>query len=350
MYNGNNARTVTHTPLAGKDSGSLSPLTKAISQPGLELAYEYDEVGNIVKETRNNTQIRYGYDELGQLLRVDDPTDKTAGSTGTTWLYTYDLGGNILKKTYHLHSTAAVINPNTNPGVETVYSYHNTGWKDQLTEYDGKEITYDEIGNPLEYNGWTYEWQAGRKLVSMRREGILLEPSEVVIVQGDLIPGTLVELDDGRVGMVTEDEKIYIEPEDDGRPVEVTYKYNAAGLRIQKAVDGIKTDYFLHGKQLMHLKRERESMHFYYDAQGRPQTVKYNGTYYDYVHNLQGDIVGIVDESGLNVVVYSYDAWGKLLSMSGDLSGSLGTLNPFRYRGYVYDEETGLYYYSGQET
>ena len=44
------------------------------------------------------------------------------------------------------------------------------------------------------------------------------------------------------------------------------------------------------------------------------------------------------------MVEYKYDAWGTPLSVEGSLRGSLGEINPFRYRGYVYDEETGLYY------
>ena len=65
---------------------------------------------------------------------------------------------------------------------------------------------------------------------------------------------------------------------------------------------------------------------------------------YTYLHNLQGDIVGIVDNAGVLVVEYKYDAWGRKLSVTGSLSGTLGRRNPFRYRGYVWDEETGLYY------
>ena len=81
-----------------------------------------------------------------------------------------------------------------------------------------------------------------------------------------------------------------------------------------------------------------------YDEQSRPAMVEYNGVWYGYVKNLQGDIVGIVDSNGTEVVKYSYDAWGKVMSTSGSKGGTLGKANPFRYRGYVYDEETGLYY------
>ena len=58
------------------------------------------------------------------------------------------------------------------------------------------------------------------------------------------------------------------------------------------------------------------------------------------MYDLQGDVVGLIDAAGTKVVEYDYDAWGTILATSG----TLGYLNPFRYRGYVYDEETELYY------
>ena len=47
---------------------------------------------------------------------------------------------------------------------------------------------------------------------------------------------------------------------------------------------------------------------------------------------------------GTDKLLFTYDTWGKAISTTGTLAGSLGNLNPFRYRGYVYDTETGLYY------
>jgi RHS repeat-associated protein len=63
---------------------------------------------------------------------------------------------------------------------------------------------------------------------------------------------------------------------------------------------------------------------------------------YYYVKNIQGDIVKIIDENGTEVAGYVYDAWGNTLTTTGDTT--LGSLNPLRYRGYVYDTDTGLYY------
>ena len=87
-----------------------------------------------------------------------------------------------------------------------------------------------------------------------------------------------------------------------------------------------------------------EELHFFYEEQSVPTFVEYNGVKYHYIHNSHGDIVGIIDAAGNLVVEYKYDAWGKPLSVAGTLKTSLGRLSPFRYRGYVYDEESGLYY------
>ena len=44
------------------------------------------------------------------------------------------------------------------------------------------------------------------------------------------------------------------------------------------------------------------------------------------------------------MVEYTYDIWGKLLSITGSLASTIGQINPLRYRGYYYDTETQLYY------
>ena len=86
------------------------------------------------------------------------------------------------------------------------------------------------------------------------------------------------------------------------------------------------------------------SLHFFYGADGGPAVVVYNGASYGYIKEPAERCISIVNSSGTEVVHYVYDAWGRLLSKTGTLATTLGTLNPFRYRGYVFDEETGLYY------
>ena len=126
--------------------------------------------------------------------------------------------------------------------------------------------------------------------------------------------------------------------------VTAEFVYNADGLRVQKTVNGVATKYTLHGKNAVHMTSGADELHFFYDAQNRPAVVVYNGAAYAYVKSLQGDIVAILDENGNTVVSYGYDAWGAPLWCTGELAETLGKVQPFRYRGYVFDEETGLYY------
>ena len=56
---------------------------------------------------------------------------------------------------------------------------------------------------------------------------------------------------------------------------------------------------------------------------------------------MQGDILAVLNgQTGAVEASYTYDAWGRVISSTG----TLANLNPFRYRGYYYDGETGLYY------
>ena len=170
-----------------------------------------------------------------------------------------------------------------------------------LTSYNGKTIAYDTIGNPLSDGTWTYTWQAGRQLKKMTKSGMTVE-----------------------------------------------FQYDHNGLRTQKKVtEGnvtTTTRYYLHGKLLTHITIGSDNLHFFYDNQQRPTKVNFNGTIYTYLQNQQGDIVGIVDGNGNLVVEYKYDAWGKPLSTTNVGATTLSKANPFRYRGYIYDEETNLYY------
>ena len=88
----------------------------------------------------------------------------------------------------------------------------------------------------------------------------------------------------------------------------------------------------------------KTTVQFVYDAEGKPFLLRLNGkTDYFYLYNGLGDVVGLIDSSNKVVVRYQYNSWGKVTS-SEDTSGvSLATLNPFCYRKYVYDPETGLY-------
>ena len=280
-----------HFAAGGYGTGSVTNLVSSITQPGCNCGYGYDDNGNIASATLNGKWTGYTYDALGQLIQVNDHSDTRSGENGTTWKYTYDLGGNILKKERFAY------NDTTTPLETVTYTYGDANWRDKLTAVNGSTICYDAIGNPLNDGTWTYTWQNGRQLQKMQKAGVTVE-----------------------------------------------FVYNADGLRVQKTVNGVATKYTLHGKNVVHMTSGTDELHFFYDAQNRPTVVVYNGTAYAYVKSLQGDVVAILDENGNAVVSYGYDAWGAPLWCTGELAETLGKVQPFRYRGYVFDEETGLYY------
>ena len=123
-----------------------------------------------------------------------------------------------------------------------------------------------------------------------------------------------------------------------------SYKYNADGLRTSRSNGATTYNYIYNGSSLSQMTVGGNTLYFAYDASGTPMSVTHNGTNYYYVTNLQGDVTVILTIGGTAVVQYTYDAWGKLLSTTGPMAKSLGEINPLRYRGYVYDIETGLYY------
>ena len=280
-----------HFAAGGYGTGSVTNLVSSITQPGCNCGYGYDDNGNIASATLNGKWTGYTYDALGQLIQVNDRSDTRSGENGTTWKYTYDLGGNILKKERFAYADT------TSPLETVTYTYGDANWRDKLTVFNGNDIAYDAIGNPLHDGTWTYTWQNGRQLQKMQKSGVTAE-----------------------------------------------FVYNADGLRVQKTVNGVATKYTLHGKNIVHMTSGTDELHFFYDAQNRPAVVVYNGVPYAYVKSLQGDIVAILDENGNMVVSYGYDAWGAPLWCTGELAETLGKVQPFRYRGYVFDEETGLYY------
>lgn len=109
-------------------------------------------------------------------------------------------------------------------------------------------------------------------------------------------------------------------------------------------MDGTATKYLIDGSTVIAQQTGSDILWFLYESDGNRVGFTYNGTAYYYTKNAQGDVTGIVDGAGNTVVEYRYDAWGKLLSTTGSLASTIGKANPFLYRGYYYDSETGLYY------
>lgn len=255
--------------------------------------YAYDSNGNITDIYKNGVlQEHYTYDALNQLKTVTNGTN--------VYEYTYDNGGNIL-------------NVKLNGTVTDTYVYGDENWKDKLTAYNGQAITYDNIGNPLQYrDGMSFNWVNGRSLYSVEQNN----GAEVII-----------------------------------------YEYNFDGARTEKYVSDFATNqyttynYEYNGTTLVRQSWGNNTIWFLYDESGNSVGFTLNGTEYYYIKNLQGDITAIADSTGTILAKYTYDVWGKILSITdangNDVSANashIANINPLRYRGYYYDSETGLYY------
>ena len=122
------------------------------------------------------------------------------------------------------------------------------------------------------------------------------------------------------------------------------YAYDANGMRTSRTNGTTIYSYVYNGSQLMQMKVGNDTLQFIYNAMGEPVAMLWNGTLYYIVTTLQGDVNLILNTDNEIVVWYEYDAWGNVVQIGGLLADTLGALNPLRYRGYVYDTETGLYY------
>jgi RHS repeat-associated protein len=109
-------------------------------------------------------------------------------------------------------------------------------------------------------------------------------------------------------------------------------------------VGGVATIYTLMNGMVTQETNGTNNIIYRYDTSGTLISMNIDGTEYYYFRNTQGDIMGLFDNTGAMVVEYTYDAWGNILSTAGSLASTVGVLNPYRYRGYRYDNESGLYY------
>ena len=144
-------------------SGGETTFVGSVAEGGTTCNYTYDARGNItsIKEGTEE-KLRYTYDSLDQLIRVDDAYE------GKTHTYTYDTGGNLTSSADYAYTTGDLGEAEST----VTYGYSDTDWKDKLTAYNGQEITYDAIGNPLTYrDGMTFTWQHGRELASYAKNG-----------------------------------------------------------------------------------------------------------------------------------------------------------------------------------
>ncbi len=290
----NTTYTYTNGTYTNSTTNNIRNLTQTLGETVLSNhEYFYDtNTGYISRINIDNTpSLEYNYDNYNQLSMVKDNTNNLCTQ------YTYDNSGNIL-------NIKKMIYENSQPGStisEDTFEYENNGWNDKLLKINNDNIIYDNSGNPVSYrNGMQLSWSNGHKLDSINYNG-----------------------------------------------TSIFFEYDSNGMRTKKN----NTRYYYDSENnLIALKKGYSTLFFYYDECGTPNSFSYNGQMYYYIKNLHGDIEKIVNRLGQVVATYAYDAYGKIIYIKNYYGASvvdpmeIGMLNPFRYRSYVFDDETGLYY------
>ena len=195
------------------------------------------------------------------------------------------------------------------PSGTTTHTYtYDSIWKDQLVRYDGKSISYDKMGNPTNYMGAGMTWDVKGNLTSVS----------------------------GRNGK------------------SASYTYLSDGQRYTKTTEGKTTIYLYNSGLLLSETTGNEVINYYYDSDGTILGIGYKKgsnaeKHYFFEKNAFGDVIAVYRNSDSVLIgTYEYDLWGNPVSVKEaaavrDIDGILGK-NPFRYRCYYYDTETGFYY------
>ena len=276
--------------------------------------YYYDSKGNITeikRGSRTNADtndsatsgytdyLSYEYDSLNQLTRENNK------ETNETTVYSYDNAGNITSKKIYAYTVSAEIETELKDTVNYGYGTSGgAGWSKLLTSYNGESIVYNTAGNPTTYRGANLDWY-GRELTSYTKGNNTL-----------------------------------------------SFTYDADGLRATKKVNGVTSQYKYDDEHVTYERRGTTDIYYWYDGNGHLFAIRCyfadgtNVLYYA-TTNLRGDVLGLYTGGGDQQVWYEYDAWGNTTITDTSTSG-IGSINPIRYRGYYYDNETGFYYVSSR--
>ena len=242
----------------------------------------------------DGSKISYKYDSMGNIVKVFEngilSTEYEYDTVGRlvrennkkqgTRVYKYDSKGNILTNTGYSYSRKDLEELETGTGSEMNYAYDYRG---MLSSIDSSECVYLDDGRCSKYKGVNVTWD-GKEMVGY---------------------GTH------------------------------TFTYDAKGRR--KTKDDITFTYDVKGR----LIKQSNGVSFIYDHESLIG-FKYDGNTYYYRKDPFGSIVAILDSEGQVVLKYIYNAWGEY--MLEGTNYQLAMINPFTYRGYYHDFDTGLYY------
>jgi len=128
---------------------------------------------------------------------------------------------------------------------------------------------------------------------------------------------------------------------------EYKYTYDDQGQRIKKEGNGKEEYYFYEEGRIKEvITKEYRLIYRYVGEEVKGVTYKNENKEisYFYEKNILGEIIGIVDEEGKRVVEYRSSSYGEVENIHDNSKIEISAKDHLRYKGYIYDEETRLYY------
>ena len=285
--------------------------------------YGYDDMGRIRSDSyscayASGDYRTYEYDEYGQLRRENNQ------GLAKTFEYEYNEIGNLTAVKAYPFTLSATL---TGTPVTTTFGYTD----DRLTSFGGATMGYNAMCCPTSYEGKTATWSKGKlsrlsqgtKFTGMSTYNYGYNGYGQRISRSYSYTAGTSGTGAAQLGQLTACTR--------------KYYYDHAGRLI--AEDVTKT-YYGEGTTT-------ENIVFLYDESGiigMELTTGGVSSLYYFQRNLQGDVVAIYDTNGTLKAKYLYDAWGNCTIASETTSYDVANANPIRYRGYYYDDDTGLYY------
>ena len=246
-------------------------------------------------------------------------------------------------RSYKTDSLGNVTNVSDSVFGSHAYTYDSRGF---LIKEDNTSYTYDDNGNMITSGNSTYKYDNLNRLISINGDSIFYSFTNPGNPR--LFKDTEYKFEGRRLVGITEELGI-----DEQKSID--YTYNSNGLIIKKVLgywydddrdsEEYTTKYYYDGEKLITEIGPRNRLDFLYDENGILYgLIKDSSRKYFYIRDFMSNILGLVDDSGNIVVKYKYDAYGNRISITDTSGCDLGNINPFRYKGYYYDDDAQMYY------
>ena len=246
-------------------------------------------------------------------------------------------------RSYKTDSLGNVTNVSDSVFGSHAYTYDSRGF---LIKEDNTSYTYDDNGNMITSGNSTYKYDNLNRLISINGDSIFYSFTNPGNPR--LFKDTEYKFEGRRLVGIFEDLGV-----DEQKTVD--YTYNSNGLIIKKVLgywyaddrdsEEYTTKYYYDGEKLITEIGPRNRLDFLYDENGILYgLIKDSSRKYFYIRDFMSNILGLVDNSGNIVVKYKYDAYGNRISITDTSGCDLGNINPFRYKGYYYDDDVEMYY------